>query len=160
MSLGIVATTVVLAASLAFQNPAEDSPAAALARAEAQWQAQGPKAYRFGINLTCFCSLRGMGFRVIDGQVQIPADADAASRSFHEAYGTVEKLFAVIRRALEKGGHRVVVKYDSILGYPIWADLDPRREVMDDELFIRVSGFRTLQAPTTPWLLYPPPLQP
>jgi hypothetical protein len=38
------------------------------------------------------------------------------------------------------------VKYDSELGYPIWADLDPSGEVIDDELFFRVIGFRELKA--------------
>lgn len=156
MSVWGIAAAGVLVASLAVQTPTGDA-AAALARAEARWQAQGPKAYQFGINLTCFCGpLRGMGFRVLDGQVQTPPDADAATRRFHESYGTVEKLFAVIRGVLDKGGHKVVVKYDSDLGYPIWADLDPQREVIDDELFIRVSGFRISKAPEWAGLLDTP----
>jgi hypothetical protein len=87
-----------------------------------------------------------MSFRVIEGQVQTPRGADAASARFRDHYGTVEKLFAVIRHALSAGGHRIEVKYDAALGYPIWADLDPRREVIDDELFFRVTGFRRLDA--------------
>ena len=161
MRLWSVATPIALAASLGFHAPAQESPAAALAQAEARWQEHGPKAYRFGINLTCFCDLRGMSFLVVDGLVQTPLDANAASRSFQDRFGTVEKLFAVIRRVQENGGHRIVVKYDSKLGYPIWADLDPRRERIDDELFFRVSGFRTLKPPTTSGLphrtLLPPP---
>ena len=47
-----------------------------------------------------------------------------------------------------RAAHRVVVKYDRQLGYPIWADLDPRRDVIDDEVFFRVMGFRKLAAPT------------
>ena len=156
MNLWGIAATGVLVASCAVQTPTEDA-AAGLARAEARWQAQGPKAYRFGINLTCFCGpLRGMSFRVVDGQVQTPGDADVSTRRFHESYGTMEKLFAVIRGVLDKGGHKVVVKYDAELGYPIWADLDPRRDVIDDELFIRVSGFRITKAPEWPDVLDTP----
>lgn len=69
------------------------------------------------------------------------------SQRLHDRYGTVEKLFARIRRALAASAYRVVVKYDRQLGYPIWVDLDPRRDVIDDEVFIRVTGFRKLAAP-------------
>jgi hypothetical protein len=125
----------------------EPEPAVALARAEARWHLRGAKAYKFGILLTCECFPRGMTFRVVDRQVQPPRGADAATLRFHDRYGTVEKLFAVIRGAIAAGGHRIVVKYDSELGYPIWADLDPRRQVIDDERFFRVTGFRTLESP-------------
>jgi hypothetical protein len=137
---------VLLVGSLGLQIPTEESPSAALARAEALWQERGPKAYRFGIILSCECFPTGMDFRVIGGQVQLPRGADTAAQGFHDTYGTVEKLFAVVRRALAAGGHRIVVKYDSELGYPIWADLDPSGEVIDDELFFRVIGFRELKA--------------
>ena len=35
-----------------------------------------------------------------------------------------------------------VDRVDGLKPYPIWADLDPRRAVIDDEVFIRVTGFR------------------
>jgi hypothetical protein len=142
MNISGLAATILVAAFLGSQHPVEQGPAIALARAEAQWQARGPKSYRFGILLTCFCSPKGMSFRVIEGQAQLPTGADPTSQRFHESYGTIERLFARIRRAIDDGGHRVNVKYDSELGYPIWADLDPRREVIDDELFFRVTGFQ------------------
>lgn len=134
-----------LATSIGLQISTEEGPAASLARAEARWHAQRPKSYTFGIVLECECSPKGMSFRVIEGQAQPTGGADAASARFRDRYGTVEKLFAVIRHALSAGGHRIEVKYDAVLGYPIWADLDPRREVIDDEVFFRVTGFRPLE---------------
>ena len=124
------------------QQPARDTPALALERAEAKWRAQGPASYEFGVILTCFCSPKGMNFRVVDGRVQLPAKANATTTRFHDAYGRIESLFAKIRQAIDTGGHRIDVKYHGDLGYPIWADLDPRREIRDDELFIRVTAFR------------------
>jgi hypothetical protein len=124
------------------QQPARDTPALALARAEAKWHAHGPASYEFGVILTCFCSPKGMNFRVVEGRVQFPDRANATTTRFHDAYGTIESLFAKIRQAIDAGGHRIDVKYHADLGYPIWADLDPRREIKDDELFIRVTAFR------------------
>ena len=147
MNLSILATSVLVAAFVVPQNPTAQGPAIALARAEAQWQTRGPKSYRFGIRLTCECSPKGMNFRVVGGQVQLPPGADATSQRFCEGFGTVERLFARIRRAIADGGYRIDVKYDAELGYPIWADLDPHREIIDDELFFRVSDFHNLETP-------------
>jgi Family of unknown function (DUF6174) len=147
MNMPGLAAAVLTATLLGSQGSTREEPAVALTRAEAQWQSQGPKDYRFGIVLTCECFPQEMTFRVIGGKAELPRGADAMSQRFHERYGTMEKLFAVIRRALAAGAHRVVVKYDRQLGYPIWADLDPRRDVIDDEVFFRVMGFRRLEPP-------------
>jgi hypothetical protein len=146
MSVSSMAATIALATSIGLQISTEEGPAAALARAEARWHAQRPKSYTFTIVRTCECFPKGMSFRVIEGQPQPTGGADAASAHFRDHYGTVEKLFALIRHALSAGGHRIEVKYDAALGYPIWADLDPRKGVNDDELFFRVTGFRRLDA--------------
>jgi Family of unknown function (DUF6174) len=148
MNMPGLAAAVLVAGFLGSEASTREEPAVALARAEAQWQAMSPKDYRFEIILTCECSPQGMTFRVIGGKAELPRGADAMSQRFHDRYGTMEKLFAVIRRALAARGHRVVVKYDRQLGYPIWADLDPRRDVIDDEVFFRVMGFRKLATPT------------
>jgi hypothetical protein len=126
MRISALAATIALTATLALQIPAQEGAAAALARAEALWKAQ------------------------------VPPTADVASQRFHDRYGTIEKLFALIRRSLEAGAHRAVVRYHDDLGYPIWLDLDPRRDVIDDELFIRVSGFRKSESPRLPNAPLPP----
>jgi hypothetical protein len=133
---------------LAFQNPTELARSTALARAEAQWQARGPRSYKYGIGLTCFCSPKGMNFHVVAGQSELPRGTEVASQRLHDQYGTVERLFAMIRRAITDGAYRLEVKYDSELGYPIWIDLDRKREVIDDEIFLRVTGFRKVGEPT------------
>ncbi len=130
--------------SVANSQARSDTPAVALERAEAKWRERGPKSYTYGVMLTCLCSPKGMDVRVVDGRAQLPDTATAATKGFHEAYGTIEALFERIRRAIDAGGHRVNVKYHDELGYPISAVLDPRRDVIDDEVFIRVTGFRAL----------------
>ena len=145
MNMSSFAAPVLIAALLGSQASTQEEPAVALARAEARWQALGPKDYRFGILLACECFPQGMTFRVIAGKAEPPRHTDVMSQRLHDRYGTVEKLFDRIRRALAAGAHRVVVKYDRQLGYPIWADIDPRRDVVDDEVFFRVMGFRRLR---------------
>jgi hypothetical protein len=70
MNVSSVAATIALATSIGLQISTEEGPAASLARAEARWQAQGPKSYTFGIVLTCECFPKKMSFRVIEGQEQ------------------------------------------------------------------------------------------
>jgi hypothetical protein len=41
------------------------------------------------------------------------------------------------------------VRYDREYGYPIWANLDPRRGRTDDERFVRVTRFRVLDGGVT-----------
>ena len=69
---------------------------------------------------------------------------EPSSERFYGHYNTIEKLFEVMLRSLMEGQFNSTVKYDPELGYPISADLDPRQNVADDELRLRVSDFRVL----------------
>jgi hypothetical protein len=111
------------------------SPEAELARAEARWRERGPKTYQYQVSITCFCApFLNDRVRVING---VPEPAKGL-----DGFNTVEKLFERIRQAISRGQYRISVKYDDQLGYPRSADLDPRREVSDDELFFVVRSFR------------------
>ena len=74
----------------------------------------------------------------------VAAGSRAGLPKVYERYNTVEKLFAAIRRSLSFGKYRMVVRYDADLGYPVVADLDPRFEVADDELVLKVTEFRVI----------------
>jgi hypothetical protein len=37
---------------------------------------------------------------------------------------------------------KMVVSYDENFGYPLQADLDPRHDIVDDELFFRVTALK------------------
>jgi hypothetical protein len=137
-----MAAMVLLGASLA--APAQELPALALAQAETRWQARQPNAYQFTIALSGAWGRSGATFRVVEGKTQPPRETDAAWQRLADTYGTMEKLFAVIRQTLATGDSRVSARYDREYGYPIWADLDPRRGRTDDERFVRVTGFRVL----------------
>lgn len=144
MNVWGVAAMVLLGASLGVPGAQEKVPALALAQAETRWLTRQPQAYEFKISVMGAWARSGAAFRVIEGKAQPPRDSSRALQSLHETHGTVEKLFAVIRRTLATGDSRVSVRYDREYGYPIWADLDPHRNVIDDERFFRVTGFRSL----------------
>jgi hypothetical protein len=117
--------------------PQEVQPEPALAQAEARWKARKPPAYEYEIYVSCaFCgSLFNARARVVNGVTG------------EGKFSSVEKLFEVIRQAISRGQYRVKIEYDQALGYPVSADLDPRREVKDEELVFHVRGFRGLQVP-------------
>jgi hypothetical protein len=144
-------SAVVLALIVAhFGQQATPSPAAPLeelARAEARWQKQKPAAYEFDVEIRCFCQgllQRPVTFRVHGADGQPVQELEAESRRTYGYYETVEKLFAAIRRSLAEGQYKVSVTYDPDLGYPTKADIDPRQNVADDELYFRVTAFKKI----------------
>jgi hypothetical protein len=123
----------------------EPSPETALREAEARWHARKPTSYEFAVEVRCFCgglTKTPPRFAVTNGEPRSLQELEPDSRSVYEHYNTVEKLFAAIRRSLSLGKYRMIVQYDADLGYPVIADLDPRFEVADDELVLKVTEFR------------------
>lgn len=75
----------------------------------------------------------------------IPVQAlEPESQSVYAHYDSVDRLFAAIRRALSFGQFKIPVQYHEESGYPVVADLDPRREVTDGKLRLRVTGFKPI----------------
>ena len=133
----ISAFLISLLAVLAVAAQQRVTPEAALAEAEARWQARKPVAYEYEIYLSCFgCRyVTDTRARVVNG---VPGEG---------GFSSVERLFERIRQAMSRGQHRIGVRYDPTLGYPISADLDPQRDVKDEELVFHVRGFKVLEVP-------------
>jgi hypothetical protein len=126
-----------------------DDPVEALTKAEAMWEEHKPASYEFTIEVRCFCRLsrRPPSFRVTDGR-PVPIRAiDAGAQRTYESYNTIEKLFGVLRRTAPMGPHKMAVKYNQALGYPVSADIDVKERTKDDELFFRVRGFKATSEP-------------
>jgi hypothetical protein len=143
------ATVALMIGWLGFQAGAQPTPLQALAQAEARWQQRKPSAYEFHLEVRCFCDgllQRPVGFHVDGNEARPLQDLEAAARMTYEYYDTIEKLFAAIRRSLARGEYKVLVEYDPDFGYPVNADLDPKKMTFDDELFFRVSEFRKIGA--------------
>ena len=127
------------------------TPDTALAEAEARWKAHKPAAYEFKIEVLCFCvgvdKLPSL-VRVLNGVTQRVDGLDINAQRMYASVGSVESLFEVVRRHMSFGQYKIWVDYDKELGYPVTADLDPRREVDDDEMVFRVREFRQVPPPT------------
>lgn len=108
---------------------------------EAKWRAAAVKNYEFRIDVRCFCGIPASRpwLRVVNGVPVAPDDVDAATKGFFSHYNTVEKLFSVIRNALDHGGEVVDVTYDAETGFPVVASLDPVLTTSDDEMYFRVE---------------------
>jgi hypothetical protein len=126
----------------------QDVPALTeLRRVEAQWQARKPKSYEYALDVRCMlCSARTPPrFRVVNGQSALLDEVPSFTRDVYRSFGTVELLFASIRSTVRRGQYKAAVKYNDEYGYPEVVDLDPRRDVFDDELYFRVIDFRVLE---------------
>jgi hypothetical protein len=118
-----------------------------LADARHKWEERKPSSYEFTVVVRCFCGgmpNTGATFRVVDGQPVALTTLTGEVQKLYSSFNTVEKLFAAIDRSLSRGQFNSTVKYDEELGFPVSADLDPQRLVKDEELYLRVSGFRAI----------------
>jgi hypothetical protein len=138
-----------VAALALIQSPTQSELRAALSTSRQTWEARKPATYEFAVEARCFCE--GIArtppvFRVTDGRAEVVgAELSPESRRFYEYYNTVDKLFIAIDRSLSRGEYKSRIQYDPDLGYPTLADLDPRGDVADDELYLRVTQFRTIE---------------
>jgi hypothetical protein len=139
----VVLLTVAMALPVSAQE--DKTPATTLAEAEARWQARRPRAYEFAITLRCNC--RGLTnppprFRVENGTTLALQELGPDAQRVYSFYDTVDELFAAIKRAMSFGQYKIAVEYHPELGYPLKADIDPRKDVFDDEMFLQVTDFR------------------
>jgi Family of unknown function (DUF6174) len=140
--------SIVLAASmitLGVSPRQGNDVAASLAKAEAAWRAHRPRSYEFTIALGCFCPpSTPPTFRVTDGQPAPVGDIDAETQRRYSDYNTIEKLFTELRSVAAAGAHKMIVTYDEKLGYPTDADVDPKKDALDDQFSFKVTNFRIL----------------
>ena len=142
-----VALVLVLLWQAAVQTPPKPStPAAALAVAEAKWQANKPSVYEFTIEVICFCPIEKVppSFRVTNGVPARVGASDPKASSMYDYYDTIEELFVVVKRFTSRNGIRINVQYDAELGYPRTADLDQAENMADDEMRFNVTNFKVV----------------
>ena len=126
-----------------------DTPLGDVNKASALWAAHKPPAYEFTIEVRCFCVLldRPVSFRVQGDQSTTLVEIDAATQRTYAYYDTIDKLLEILRKTAARDPYKMVVSYDPERGYPMVADLDPKKLVVDDELYFRVTAFKPLPAP-------------
>ena len=139
---------LLLAASLfalGVSTSQANSAAASLAKAEAVWKAHQPRSYEFTISVGCFCPpSTPPTFRVTDGQPAVIGVIDAETQRRYSDYNTIDELFTALRSAAAAGPHKMIVTYDEKVGYPSVADVDPKKDALDDQFSFKVTNFRIL----------------
>jgi hypothetical protein len=132
-------------------------PAAAqtdeLAANRALWQDAAPDAYRYGYNKYCEChaemppetvvevrdgAVAGVHHVHPDSSREVPARAGSL-----DYYWTVDDLFALLESAFARNAV-VRVRYDSALGYPVQLYVDYDRDLVGDELDVRLTHLDVL----------------
>ena len=117
--------------------------------ARARWEGQETKSYSYTLELhAMIIGGTPIAVEVRDGMAASVTYVDTgapvattAEGGFVARFDTVQELFRVIEDHLERGSARVVVAYDESHGYPVSAEIDPERGVVDDEFSFRVTRF-------------------
>lgn len=108
--------------------------------ARRRWSTAEPPAYRFTLQLGCFCgseATRPVVVAVRAGRVQSRTYLDTGApvdARLEEAFPTIEGLFAVIDDALERDADHVAAEYSARRGYPTRISIDYESGTADDEL--------------------------
>lgn len=143
---------ITLALVLAACTAAPNDPATPLQT----WQDAGISHYRFNLHLSCFCVFidqMPLTIEVKDGEVVSVIDAkgqtlasDDVNYEFFLQYGTIDRIFEKIESAqADPEAGDVIVTYDPSLGFPVDAAIDYIELAADDEIYLTISGFESLQ---------------
>lgn len=117
--------------------------------ARERWDRARPAAYAFVLERPCLCP------RELVGPVLVQVRGDSVlSRTYVDdgqpvaaasvpLFGTMESVFEMVARAIA-GADALTVAYDSVYGFPASVGIDYRKDLIDDESGLKVTGFRTL----------------
>jgi uncharacterized protein DUF6174 len=122
------------------------SPIAELSDARRRWADNGPASYSIDLFRSCECTPE------MSGPVVVNVQNGTVQSRFYRAGGTVppnlaaafpgvEGLFDLIADARQRNAHRLEVRYDRDLGYPVWLVIDYDRAIADDEFTYSVMAF-------------------
>lgn len=73
-----------------------------------------------------------------------PAPAAAEWAAFRSKHDTIEKVFALIEKAIADKAERVEVDYDAALGYPRRVTIDPVQQMADEESYYAIDNVEIL----------------
>ena len=144
---------LVIAAALLTHAASSRAQSAELATARAAWQRAALGAYEYGYHKYCECyrdappetivtvhddTVTGVRHRPQNSDVEVPAPRNI------DSYWTVDGLFALLDAALKRGAE-VRAAYDATLGYPTEIYIDYDRDLVGDELDLRLTRVAALE---------------
>jgi uncharacterized protein DUF6174 len=124
-----------------------------LDRAQARWSAAGPASYDFDVRVSCFCIATTYGTVTVSVRnhqavsvVRTDSGTVVDSLYFQNVL-TVDRMFADVRRFLDRDPARFHAAYDATLGFPTAVSVDPNAQTADDEYSFQVLAMRGLPTP-------------
>jgi hypothetical protein len=126
-----------------------------LQQAQKMWADANVKDYEYSMEWRCLCTFpyQPLSYRVTRGVgafVQNPALTALLSlpaqgvKGMTERYDTIDQLFEYLNAAAAQQPFALKIEYDQKLGYPMSVDFDPGGSSVDDDVHIRISGFRVV----------------
>lgn len=119
-----------------------------------KWEGQNIDHYRFTVAVSCFCPFANVKvtYEVLNGQVvnqsvqttpDNPVD-EALVSDFYQSYNTIEKVFGYVENAIEEADE-TTIEYDPTYGFPATVSVDWIELAIDDEMYLTLSNFESLQ---------------
>ncbi|MFN8410924.1 MAG: DUF6174 domain-containing protein [Anaerolineales bacterium] len=120
-----------------------------------KWEKANIKDYRFSLYIGCFCAFRNqmpLTVEVKNGEVismtysdgSIVTNTDPSFETF-SSYGTIDRIFSVLKAGQSGDADEVTVTYDTAHGFPSEIYFDFIKDAVDDEVSIQVSNFELLK---------------
>lgn len=116
-----------------------------LAAARQRWRAQNLHAYAFTLQRSCFCgNVHPLYVLVLSDTVAGALDLTTGEFVDQRLGETVEGLFTVIQKAIERPAQLIRAEYDAGKGFPTEIDYDGAALIADDEISYRASDVHTV----------------
>ena len=153
----IAAAFVAIAALILWQlgsgMPAADRPATGEQPGTPReiWAGQNIDSYRFDLEIGCFClreMTRPVTIEVVDGNVASITyldDGTAADPQVFTRFATIDQLFERLAEKKAENPVKFDVTYDETNGIPLTATIDVSEMIADEELWLTVSNFESLE---------------
>ncbi|SJM90309.1 exported hypothetical protein [Crenothrix polyspora] len=128
--------------------PVQSVEAKQLQAAEKKWQQNQPTHYIYTLQRTCFCPREynnPIEIRVLNGVVQkamLPREGTPLPSVRMDEALTINNLFDVIHKAIDKKAASIDVKYDWRYGYPSSIAIDWEKMMADEETYFTARGLR------------------
>ena len=123
--------------------------AARLAHYRQAWSAAGIRDYQMTVKLGGAWAAGRATIKVRDGvptsTVFLGQKRNSHLEMVFRDYDTVDELFERVQYAVEREADHLVVNYDRRLGLPVYAEIDLRFQIADDEHNFSIEDFRVLR---------------
>jgi hypothetical protein len=127
-----------------------DSQQADLLRAQNRWERgwRGDYVYETAIQCFCLAEVRApVDVTVVGGEIASMVYATSeftGTPAASDLYLTIDGLFAFLQDAIDQDAHRITVRYDAQLGYPVEAFIDFNAMMAGEERGFTAKNVRPL----------------